>query len=180
MLTFKRPDGCRTCHHADPARAECSHCHQPDSLPATIERHLTIAAAGRPPHDRVVAFPHARHTRLGCTTCHGEAESLAPVDSAATCQGCHDQHHRAGRACATCHANPSILSIHAPPVRVHVACDACHATVAIAALTPTRSFCLVCHRTQADHQPGGECTECHFQASPEEYRARLLRRRKTG
>jgi hypothetical protein len=180
MLTFKRPDGCRNCHHQNPARAECSHCHRPDSLPATIERRITIAAAGRPPRERLVAFPHRHHTSLGCLACHGEPASLAPVDSAATCQGCHGRHHEAERACQACHDNRSILSIHAPPARVHVACDACHATAAIAALTPTRSFCLVCHRTKADHNPVRECSGCHFQASPVEYRARLLRGRKAG
>lgn len=180
MLAFKRPEGCQRCHHRDPARLECSTCHRPDSVPATMERHLSISAAGRPPQDRVVTFPHRRHARLGCTTCHGEPGSLLPVDSAATCQGCHAQHHEAGRDCATCHTNPSLLKIHGPPARVHVACDACHATANIAALTPTRSFCLVCHRAQVDHQVGRECTTCHFQATPEQYRARLLRQGKAG
>ena len=139
--------------------------------------HLAIGAAGRPPRDRLVAFPHRRHTALGCTACHGTEVSLAPVDSAATCRGCHDKHHQAGRSCATCHRSEVITQVHAPPTRVHVECDRCHPTAVVAALTPTRSFCLICHGTLADHNRGRECSTCHLQATPENDRARLMKSR---
>ncbi|MGE0353908.1 MAG: hypothetical protein AB7I33_11470 [Gemmatimonadales bacterium] len=180
VLTFQPPDGCRACHHRNPTSIDCARCHAPAGLPDTMGRDLAIAAAGEPAHHRLVAFPHARHAELGCAACHAQPLTLLPVDSAATCQGCHDRHHEAGRACATCHRTDSILSIHAPPVRVHVACDACHATAAIAALTPSRSFCLACHGPAADHNPGRECVSCHFQATPDGYRARLLRSGRPG
>jgi hypothetical protein len=69
---------------------------------------------------------------------------------------------------------------HARPARVHVACDACHATAAIAALSPTRTFCLVCHGPEVDHNPARECSSCHLQAAPDQYRARLLKQAKAG
>jgi hypothetical protein len=61
-----------------------------------------------------------------------------------------------------------------------VACDACHATAAIAALTPTRSLCLACHGPAVDHNPKRECSSCHLQAPPDQYRAQLLKRGQPG
>jgi hypothetical protein len=140
---------------------------------------VSIAAAGKPERDRTVAFRHERHAKLRCTECHGQPVSLAPVDSAMSCHGCHDKHHDADRDCATCHRSASISVVHARPARVHLACDACHATAAIAPLVPTRSFCLACHGPANDHYAGHECSSCHLQARPDEYRARLLKPRET-
>lgn len=175
LLTFQPPRGCQICHHADPARNECARCHEPDSLPKTLEVHVAIAAAGKPARDRTIAFAHERHAELRCTACHGQLVTMAPLDSATTCRGCHAEHHKAGRSCATCHRTESIAQTHALPVNAHVACDACHPTGAITPLSPTRSFCLVCHDPAVDHNPGRECTTCHLQSDPQEYRGRLLR-----
>jgi hypothetical protein len=175
MLTFEPPRGCQICHHQNPIKSECGRCHEPGSIPETLEIRLAIAAAGKPSRDRPVSFPHERHAELGCTTCHGQSVTLAPIDSAGSCRGCHADHHEAGRACSVCHRTESITPTHAPPIRAHVACDACHPTSAIAPLSPTRSFCLVCHDSGVDHYAGRECATCHVQARPEEYRSRLVR-----
>jgi len=174
LLTFQPPRGCQICHHTDPPRNDCARCHEPDSLPKTLEVHIAIAAAGKPARDRMVAFPHGRHAELRCVACHGQPVTMAPLDSATTCRGCHAEHHEAGRSCATCHRTESIAQTHALPVNAHVACDACHPTGAITPLSPTRSFCLVCHDPAVDHNPGRECTTCHLQSDPQEYRGRLL------
>ena len=179
-LTFEPPRGCQICHHQNPAQAECQKCHEQGSLPEVIGVQVSVTAAGKPPRDRAVAFRHEVHGKLRCTDCHGESVTLAPVDSAVTCQGCHDQHHAEGRSCATCHRVASITQAHARPARIHVACDACHATVAIAALTPTRTFCLACHGPNQDHYEGRECVTCHLQAHPDQYRGRLLKSGKSG
>ena len=50
-------------------------------------------------------------------------------------------------------------------------CDGCHEPATVAALTPTRSFCLTCHTV--DHYAKRECTQCHFLESPEAYRRHL-------
>lgn len=180
MLTFEPPRGCQICHHQAPSRSDCIQCHEAGSIPGTVGVHVVIAAAGKPARDRPVAFRHERHVDLRCIACHGQAVTLAPVDSAATCRGCHASHHEAGRECAACHRTGVITRAHARPVRAHVACTSCHPREAIVPLSPTRSFCLACHPPEVDHYPGGECADCHFQAGQEDYRARLVRRGRPG
>ncbi len=180
MLTFEPPRGCQICHHQAPARSDCIHCHEAGSVPPAVEVHVVIVPAGKPARDRPVAFQHERHAELRCTECHGQPVTLAPVDSAGSCRGCHDRHHRAGRNCATCHRTEAITRPHARPVRAHVACNSCHPTAAISPLSPTRSFCLACHPPDVDHHPERECADCHFQAGQDDYRTRLLRREGPG
>lgn len=175
MLTFEPPRGCQICHHTEQARTGCVQCHEPGSVPVALEVNFAIAAAGKPARARSVAFRHEAHTTQACAACHGQPVTLAPVDSALTCRGCHAEHHQAGRTCATCHRTESITQPHSLPAQAHVACDRCHTTAGIAPLTPTRSFCLVCHEPSVDHYPERECVVCHLQASPEEYRPHLLR-----
>jgi len=175
MLTFQPPRGCQICHHVDQARNGCAQCHAAGNLPDTIAVHVRIAAAGDPPLDRAIAFRHERHAALQCRACHGQPVTMEPTDSAGTCRGCHADHHQSGRSCATCHRTERITQAHAPPVQAHVACDRCHTTAAIAPLTPTRSFCLVCHDPGVDHHPERECVVCHLQASPADYRPLLLK-----
>jgi hypothetical protein len=63
-------------------------------------------------------------------------------------------------------------------VDVHVACSRCHTPATVAALTPSRSFCLACHDPKVNHYQAKECTACHLQATPEDYRARLTSSRR--
>jgi hypothetical protein len=179
-LTFEPPRGCQICHHQAPDTTDCTHCHVKSELPMGLEVEVSIAAAGKPARERAVVFRHEKHADLKCTGCHSERVTLLPADSVKTCQACHDKHHEAGRECSWCHKSPVITQVHSLPVRVHTACDACHPTAAIAPLTPTRSFCLACHDPVVDHHPERECSSCHLQAPPEEYRAHLLKRAPTG
>jgi len=175
VLTFEPPRGCQICHHTIEAQAGCERCHEPGSVPATLNVPVAIAAAGQPPSVRTVAFPHEEHTELPCRGCHARSVTLEPVDSARTCRGCHAEHHAVDRTCATCHRTDRITAPHALPVQAHEACDACHPTDAIAPLTPTRTFCLTCHDPEVDHHRERECSACHLQSTPEAYRSHLLR-----
>jgi hypothetical protein len=177
-LTFEPPRGCQICHHQAPARADCTSCHT--ELPMGLEVKVSIAPAGKPARERPVVFRHEKHDTLKCTGCHTEPVTMNPMDSVTTCQGCHDKHHQAGRDCAICHRTAAIKTPHAPPARAHRACDACHPTATIAPLSPTRSFCQVCHDFGVDHHPDRECTTCHLQANPDQYRAQLLKPAKAG
>jgi hypothetical protein len=179
-LTFEPPRGCQICHHQNPAKADCAECHTKERMPEAIAVPVSIKAAGKPARDRTVAFRHETHKDLKCAGCHSTVVSLSPADSVLTCQGCHDKHHADGRDCASCHRTATITEAHALPARPHVACDACHATAAIAALRPTRTFCLACHPPSVDHYAGRECSSCHLQAQPDQYRARLLKPGRAG
>ncbi|HWA15055.1 MAG TPA: hypothetical protein VG817_01385 [Gemmatimonadales bacterium] len=177
-LTFERPRGCQICHHQAPARSDCTACH--DHIRDSVPVSFTIAAARQPPHRRTVAFRHEWHTGQRCIACHGEPVSLAPVDSARTCSGCHQPHHESARDCASCHREvASATAAHQRQPESHVRCDDCHATRAIAELTPTRSFCLSCHEARVDHYRDRQCSTCHLQATPEAYQSHLRRAKGT-
>ena len=51
---------------------------------------------------------------LSCIECHTGAVTLEPEPPVATCTACHDDHHAAGRDCATCHRTADIINAHAP------------------------------------------------------------------
>ena len=171
-LTFERPRGCQICHHQAPSRNDCSACHQPAELTPVRPMLIAIAVLSHAPRPRSVPFEHGKHASVRCLACHGEEVSLRPDSSVMQCAGCHVEHHEFDRACATCHATDQILSAHQPPVEAHQECDACHAPERVAQLIPTRTLCLTCHTAQ-DHYSQTQCTTCHFQSSPERFRAHL-------
>ncbi|MEO8226122.1 MAG: hypothetical protein ABI637_01770 [Gemmatimonadota bacterium] len=176
-LTFERPRGCQICHHQAPASSRCSNCHSPEEILSPLPASVTVTVAGHEPNVRKASFAHGAHTSRTCTECHTTAVTMRPAPAVAACQDCHDQHHAAGPSCATCHAGSDIRPAHARPVDGHRACDACHAPATVARLVPVRQLCLTCHQAQERHYPDRECTTCHFQRSPDEYRAHLTRAR---
>jgi hypothetical protein len=122
---------------------------------------------------REVEFEHGEHEEVACVKCHTQPVSLEAEAEVATCAACHDDHHVARSDCATCHRTDQILEAHQPPVDAHQRCDQCHTSTTVSALEPTRSFCLACHPGEVDHYQQRECSTCHLQASPAEYRPRL-------
>ncbi len=172
-LTFEKPRGCQICHHQSPAESRCATCHQPGEQAAPRAEIVTVAVQGHGPRPREVAFRHQAHVPLACSACHVTAVSLAPSDSVRSCAACHDDHHQAGRDCATCHAG-STVATHAPPAEAHAGCDACHSTSTVARLVPDRALCLTCHAAQRDHLVGKECATCHFLEDPANYRRHLV------
>jgi hypothetical protein len=181
LLTFEAPRGCQICHHQAPGKSTCTACHEQGSVPDTLTARLTVQVGDKPAHTRPVPFRHEAHDSLTCVSCHSQPVSLQPVDSTVTCSGCHATHHKAGRDCATCHRSVAASTeVHARATRTHLACDDCHATRAITELTPTRTFCLACHEASVDHYRDRECSTCHLQAHPEQYRPALLKRERAG
>jgi hypothetical protein len=100
---------------------------------------------------------------------------MAPADSVTSCAACHADHHAVNRTCATCHRSAETRTAHARPVQAHAACAACHSEATIAALVPTRSFCLACHEPQQDHYRERECSACHFLRTPAALEPELTR-----
>jgi Class III cytochrome C family len=173
-LTFQPPRGCQICHHQRPTKTDCASCHQPGEIEPARSVTVRVTVPRESPRDRTVEFEHAGHADLACTECHSTAVTLEPAEPVATCTACHDNHHTAGLDCAACHRTEGIIQAHAPPVDAHRACDECHTAATVAALQPTRSFCLACHSSETDHYQQKECTLCHLQAAPGDYRARLI------
>ncbi len=174
-LTFERPRGCQICHHQAPDPARCATCHAPSEITAPLPVTLTVTIGAGPAHVRTASFDHRTHSARSCTECHTTPVTLAPPPEVAGCRNCHAQHHAAGPACAACHNGSDIRPAHARPVVAHRACDACHAPATVAALVPVRQLCITCHLPQVDHYAARECTTCHFQQSPADFRAHLTK-----
>jgi hypothetical protein len=174
-LTFERPRGCNICHHQAPATSRCASCHRDADLATPRPVTVTVAVRGHDPKPRPVDFLHTRHTAQTCVACHTTPVSLAPAPAVAQCKSCHTDHHATDRTCAACHANVDTKTPHANVEVAHQRCDACHATGTVERLTPTRSFCAMCHAEKSStHYEGKECTTCHFLASPEDYKRKLV------
>jgi nitrate/TMAO reductase-like tetraheme cytochrome c subunit len=172
-LTFVPPRGCQACHHRDPATADCSRCHQ-EELRRPLEAAARFAIADRREHTRNVRFDHDAHSKVRCPDCHTQPVSLLPAPEVQSCTACHDEHHSPARSCASCHGGAKVAADHSPPAEAHVGCDACHQERTVARLFPDRAFCNTCHPSQgAEHHPERECTVCHLQAEPAEFKVRL-------
>ena len=174
-VTFKAPRGCLICHHQAPSKADCSSCHDASrmqELQVSETIHVQTSAPKAPDRAREVAFSHEGHAAVTCLTCHTTPVTLAASPKAAQCQGCHDQHHDAGRDCASCHRGATSWDAHTR--ESHVDCVACHQAATVSRLAPDRAFCLACHDPKVDHQAGTQCTVCHLLATPSEFRPQLL------
>jgi len=173
-LTFEAPRGCQICHHERPAANDCVRCHRPEALQPPLPVTFAVHVERRPAAERRAQFTHSAHTARRCVECHTAPVSLEAPAPVRRCASCHENHHQAKIACASCHAGEDTRTAHARPVDAHRRCDACHRPSTVAALTPDRSFCLTCHQPQtANHFAAKECTACHFLATPERYRQQL-------
>ena len=171
-LRFSAPRGCQICHHQAPSRNRCAECHEEGELTAPHPSTVRVAVKDETPRDREVPFAHETHRELTCQQCHTQPVSLEPAPPVATCTDCHEDHHAAERSCATCHRTDNVAKAHDLDA-AHEACSRCHDQATIARLTPVRSFCLTCHDPETDHYRERQCTECHFQTSPEAYQSHL-------
>jgi hypothetical protein len=174
-LTFEAPRGCQICHHEGKPRKECKECHSDEDLAKAIEAKLTVQVEKHDPRTRPVEFQHDLHVeKKECLDCHTTRVSLEPGDSVKSCEGCHADHHEAGRKCASCHRTEAITKPHENFQEIHWGCDACHTPARIEILQPVRSFCLACHDPEQDHNKEKECSACHFFTSPDQLKPRLL------
>lgn len=144
----------------------------PDLPPAVRPAVLTPA--------RVDSFPHARHTRLACITCHasGTQHGRLTFEAPRGCQICHHQRPQQSN-CATCHtpterAQPVPVTIgiairdsaarsrpvgFAHPVHDGLRCVQCHTEPVTLAPAASARTCRDCH---GDHHAAGRtCATCH-------------------
>ena len=149
------PEQCAACHHGAEQALSCESCHE--SRGVVQSRQQLALEVWSAPRDRTLTFEHGRHAGLDCASCHQSAPMLTP---AVPCASCHEDHHAATVRCQSCHAPPPE---RAHGVESHLTCSGsgCHRAPDVEAMAATRAVCLVCHQAQEDHEPGGECIECH-------------------
>ena len=172
-LTFTPPRGCLGCHHQNAATSNCANCHSADEIAAARQLFVAVGVKNHPARQRPAVFQHQAHAGVACVKCHTAAVTLDPDSGVITCTACHEPHHTAARNCASCHNSFDPAGAHAQPVEAHAGCDACHEVETVARLVPDRELCVTCHVKQQDHYPTRECTVCHFQSTPTQYRQHL-------
>lgn len=140
------------------------------------------------PQDRRAAadsFPHARHTKVACLTCHGSGDGHGKLvfERPRGCQLCHHQDPAPGK-CVSCHreeryARPREARVtitvpgNAPKPRMvtfqharHASkpCTACHTTPVSMIPGPDKAACQGCHVEH--HGAQRTCATCHQIADP--------------
>jgi len=129
-------------------------------------------------------FPHERHRRLACLTCHDlrSEERRLTFEAPRGCQICHHQ-RSAQPNCASCH-QPSELAATLPeqvavavprhdprrrtvqfPHAKHdtLACAGCHTTPVTMAPADSVRTCAACHASH--HAESRDCAACHRSAT---------------
>ena len=157
---------CRSCHHSAPVARDCTACHAAGDGPSDVLRvRRTLALSVGTPSQRALPFDHDDHRATACGECH--TEGLALSAETASCDACHQEHHRLGEAvrCASCH-----VSRREEPhtADVHRGCTGarCHQDLPFEGVPRDRSFCLVCHQDMEEHRPGRPCEQCHSLPEP--------------
>lgn len=163
--------GCDGCHHSPDQKLGCAACHGDDARlgrPVRVTMALRLQPANAPT-SRIVPFAHSDHASTPCSSCH---TSPGAVRKVVACAECHRDHHaETTTRCSTCHGADTKVA-HARDA--HLRCTSCHSRETVAMLLPGRAFCVSCHTAQANHQPGGDCSTCHLQATPGELHRRML------
>lgn len=181
VVSFAIPVGCNECHHGASSSAAaagpqgCATCHDGTELARPREVSMRVAVADHAARARPVRFNHPVHAALACDACHSQSATRAVRAEAGACIDCHADHHTADRSCAECHSGTEVGGAHKKLPDAHVSCDACHDHATVAAVTPDRSFCIMCHTDRTTHYADGSdaCASCHFLSTPAQLRSRL-------
>lgn len=154
---------CRSCHHVRERDRGCAACHQEGELDDVVyPRDVTFDLSVRDePQERDVAFSHEPHEETECVQCHvGDDPVLSPVDL--DCGSCHEEHHVATLSgCMECHVDPG-ADVHTLDVHETCSGSGCHLDPPFEVSPPTRTGCLWCHEDMTDHEPDGQCVDCHL------------------
>jgi len=138
-------------------------------------------------------FPHDRHKRLACLTCHDlRSRERLTFEAPRGCQICH--HQRPAQAdCSKCHqpselptAVPEQMAVAVPkhdprrrtvqfPHAAHdtLACTGCHVTQVTLAPADSVRTCVGCHAEH--HADGRSCATCHRSAATREAHKRPVK-----
>jgi hypothetical protein len=212
-LHEKAAQQCTLCHQPHAAKVDASDCsgchaevnrrtrgrlHLPEGFDTTKAlRRISMKGKGdAPPFDdppwRPAAtppdtFPHRRHTKLACLTCHASTREHARLTFAPP-RGCQICHHQAPATsnCASCHAAGDLAASHPATVLVAVGdrppkgrpvafahathsslrCVTCHTTAVTLDPEAPVASCRSCHEDH--HAAARDCAACHAGAHPRE------------
>ncbi len=137
-----------------------------DTPPPELPAPDPPTAAAEPSIASVDSFPHARHTRLACITCHTTGASSATLTFVPP-RGCQICHHQAPRSsnCAACHRPGDLAAIRALAVPIGVKDREPRVrSVGFAHQTHTELRCVTCHTQPVSLAPAEgvrRCADCH-------------------
>jgi hypothetical protein len=153
---------CRECHHTTVVANRCNDCHRPAEYGGVQQVRQRFDMSVAPARTRLLGFDHASHPNVACAQCH---QPSLTRQASVTCTGCHEDHHQPNRSCISCHLRPGD---RAHDANAHLGCTAagCHEPAPFVGVPRTRNFCLSCHQDRVDHEPRGNCAECHALPRP--------------
>lgn len=163
-----------------------------DAPPEDDPSGVVLRTASAAPAVTTDSFPHPRHAKLACLTCHRSATEHGELTFEVP-RGCNICHHQAPATstCSTCHAGDKLATPHSTQVRVQVPkqearirpvafrhdrhvnllrCQECHTTPVTMALPESRRECRDCH--EKHHSPDRDCATCHSQGNIREAHAK--------
>lgn len=159
-VTVTTTTDCRGCHHTAPVVSDCAACHTGPVPTPGLSTTVTMTLSEGEPRVRELPFSHEVHASTDCQSCHTEGvDQPVPAES---CASCHQEHHGADPTidCAQCHL-PAPADAHTAEVHTGCGGSGCHTSATAPAPPRNRLGCLACHQDQRDHEPDGECVECH-------------------
>lgn len=171
-ITVRSGVDCQSCHHSNRAvAANCTNCHERSEFGNrryAVNQRLTFSVGQPRQKTRALNFMHEPHAKVACTQCHRD-----PVTRSAAnlqCKSCHEDHHKPTESCMSCHPSPK-RGVHNRNVHVGCGGSGCHSELPVAGVPRTRQFCLTCHQDMVNHQPRGNCADCHRLPAPKGTRA---------
>jgi hypothetical protein len=166
-ITLRSSRDCQSCHHGNQqVAANCTSCHERNEFSNrrfAVTQRFNISAAQPPQKSRGVTFVHTQHQQIACAQCH--RDPLTRSAAALECKSCHEDHHKPTESCMSCHP-PVREGVHNRNVHVGCAGSGCHSQLPVAGVPRTRPFCLTCHQDMVNHQPRGNCADCHRLPAP--------------
>ena len=171
-ITVRSAADCQSCHHGNQQVAgTCTNCHEQSQFRDrrfAVTQRFNLSVGQPRQKTRGISFTHTQHMQIECAQCH--KDSVTRAADAVQCNACHQDHHKPTESCMACHPTPR-QGAHNRDVHVGCSGSGCHSELPVAGVPRTRPFCLACHQDMVNHQPQGNCADCHRLPAPRGSRA---------
>ncbi len=161
-ITVRTARDCQSCHHGNQqVAANCTGCHERNEFGNqryTVAQRFNLSAGAGRTVTRNTGFTHEPHEQIACAQCHRDPLTRSTTDL--QCNSCHQDHHKPTASCMSCHP-PARAGAHNRNVHVGCGGSGCHSELPVVSVPRTRAFCLACHQDMVNHQPRGNCADCH-------------------